>query len=282
MDTGLASGDSSAPTLAAPVQPQSGEPETSINTADTLQPASGQREAAPQPRRRISRRAWIAGGCTVAAVGVVVAVLLVAVPTGGARAKHDARPGGLAGAGGAGSGARAGHEHEAGLNDAKPDPARLHDANGSVGAASTVTAGTPTAAATPPRPATTQAPSTPQTPAPASARPPAQTANATTAAASTRPPAATTSPKPSPATYTLRTGSTGSPTFSSPHMVGPNTPRIGVGVAVQISCRVQGDAVADGDTWWYLITSSSWAGRYAPADNFDTGGTFVDTHVPLC
>ncbi|MGP0049303.1 MAG: hypothetical protein ACLPZR_10730 [Solirubrobacteraceae bacterium] len=61
---------------------------------------------------------------------------------------------------------------------------------------------------------------------------------------------------------------------------------------VQVTCRVQGFAVADGDTWWYQIASSPWSNSYyASADAFYNNGAtsgslsgtpFVDSNVPVC
>ena len=61
---------------------------------------------------------------------------------------------------------------------------------------------------------------------------------------------------------------------------------------VQVACRVQGFAVADGNTWWYQIASSPWSGvYYASADAFYNNGQtsgslvgtpFYDLNVPLC
>jgi len=61
---------------------------------------------------------------------------------------------------------------------------------------------------------------------------------------------------------------------------------------VQIACRVQGFAVADGDTWWYKIASAPWNNNYyASADAFynnrqTSGGfqgtPFIDTNIALC
>jgi hypothetical protein len=61
---------------------------------------------------------------------------------------------------------------------------------------------------------------------------------------------------------------------------------------VQISCKVQGFQVQDGDTWWYRIAQSPWDnGYYASADAFfndgQTSGSlsgtpFVDPNVPDC
>ena len=61
---------------------------------------------------------------------------------------------------------------------------------------------------------------------------------------------------------------------------------------VQISCRVVGQAVSDGDTWWYQVASSPWnSDYYASADAFynngQTSGSLVgtppfDPNVPVC
>jgi len=63
-----------------------------------------------------------------------------------------------------------------------------------------------------------------------------------------------------------------------------------VNVSVQVRCRTTGDAVEDGNTWYYLVVTGVAAGRYAPADNFYNDGStsgghnnvFVDTKVPMC
>jgi hypothetical protein len=67
---------------------------------------------------------------------------------------------------------------------------------------------------------------------------------------------------------------------------------IGTNQTVNVSCRLQGFAVADGDTWWYKIASSPWSnGYYASADAFYNNGQtsgsllgtpFFDPNVPLC
>lgn len=64
------------------------------------------------------------------------------------------------------------------------------------------------------------------------------------------------------------------------------------GETVAIACRVPGFTVADGNTWWYKISSSPWDGDYfASADAFYNDGAisgplagtpFVDLYVPLC
>jgi hypothetical protein len=61
---------------------------------------------------------------------------------------------------------------------------------------------------------------------------------------------------------------------------------------VQVSCRIVGFRVADGDTWWYRVASSPWNNAYyASADAFYNNGQtsgslkgtpFVDEAVPGC
>jgi hypothetical protein len=61
---------------------------------------------------------------------------------------------------------------------------------------------------------------------------------------------------------------------------------------VQISCKISGFKVADGDTWWYRIASSPWNNAYyVSADPFYndgatsgplTGTPFFDPNVPNC
>lgn len=73
---------------------------------------------------------------------------------------------------------------------------------------------------------------------------------------------------------------------------GSEGPPIQSNETVAILCRVQGFAVADGNTWWYAISSNPWNGAYyASADAFYNNGQtsgsligtpFVDTSVPLC
>lgn len=59
------------------------------------------------------------------------------------------------------------------------------------------------------------------------------------------------------------------------------------GETVEVSCRVEGYEVEDGDTWWYQIASPPWNGLYyATADAFynngEKSGTLIGTpHVDL-
>jgi surface antigen len=74
---------------------------------------------------------------------------------------------------------------------------------------------------------------------------------------------------------------------------GTEGPSIPANATVQIACKVQGFAVADGNTWWYRIQSSPWSGTfYSSADAFynESGVTsgslhntpYVDGGVPNC
>jgi hypothetical protein len=73
---------------------------------------------------------------------------------------------------------------------------------------------------------------------------------------------------------------------------GGEEPSIAKGHEVQVTCRVQGFAVADGNTWWYKIASSLWSNSNdASADAFYNNGStsgslantpFFDPTVPVC
>ena len=73
---------------------------------------------------------------------------------------------------------------------------------------------------------------------------------------------------------------------------GTQGPSIPSNDTVQVTCRVTGFAVADGNTWWYEIASSPWSNTYyASADAFYNNGAtsgslvgapLVDTNVPVC
>lgn len=73
---------------------------------------------------------------------------------------------------------------------------------------------------------------------------------------------------------------------------GSKGPVIETGRTVEVSCRVEGLPVEDGDIWWYRIASAPWGDRYyASADSFYNNGQttgslegtpFYDPQVPLC
>lgn len=90
------------------------------------------------------------------------------------------------------------------------------------------------------------------------------------------------------------TETTGTPahTWADPvQLTGAGTP-LGPRQSIQVSCRVRGYVVEDGDPWWYRIASAPWNGDYyATSDAFynngavtgsvDTG-VVVDEQVPMC
>jgi hypothetical protein len=73
---------------------------------------------------------------------------------------------------------------------------------------------------------------------------------------------------------------------------GSQGPDIGSNATIQVACKIQGFAVADGNTWWYQIAASPWNDAYyASADAFYNDGAtsgplagtpFVDSGVPTC
>jgi hypothetical protein len=73
---------------------------------------------------------------------------------------------------------------------------------------------------------------------------------------------------------------------------GTQGPSIPSNTTVDITCRLTGFAVADGNTWWYQIGSSPWSNNYyASADAFYNNGAtsgsllgtpFFDPAVPVC
>jgi len=73
---------------------------------------------------------------------------------------------------------------------------------------------------------------------------------------------------------------------------GTQGPSISTGQTVQITCKVTGFKVADGNSWWYRIASSPWSNSYyASADAFYNDGAtsgslsgtpFDDPAVPNC
>jgi RHS repeat-associated protein len=78
--------------------------------------------------------------------------------------------------------------------------------------------------------------------------------------------------------------------YSHAGVPGPN--QVPGGATVQVTCRVQGFRVADGNTWWYLLASSPWNNVfYVSADAFYNNGAtsgslrgtpFYDPAVPIC
>lgn len=103
-----------------------------------------------------------------------------------------------------------------------------------------------------------------------------------------------TAPPPVPATtYTEYTGGVANTWSNYTNAGGTGGAQIAAFTSVQISCRLQGFAVADGNTWWYRIASSPWNNQfYVSADIFYNtpgmtsgslhGTPFYDPAVPLC
>jgi surface antigen len=105
----------------------------------------------------------------------------------------------------------------------------------------------------------------------------------------------TTSPTTPPAASTAGTetaGSVANTWTNYAYADGTEGPSIGAGQAVQVSCKVTGFAVADGNTWWYQIASSPWNDSYyVSADAFYNDGAtsgsltntpFVDNSISTC
>lgn len=134
-------------------------------------------------------------------------------------------------------------------------------------------------------PPTTQATSTASTAPPTTAAPP-PTTRAPTPTIASQPPIV------APTTWSETTGGethTWTNYLNAGGQEGPVIPR---GTTVQISCKVQGFRVEDGNTWWYRIASSPWSNSfYASADAFYNNGAssgplsgtpFVDPAVANC
>jgi hypothetical protein len=99
-------------------------------------------------------------------------------------------------------------------------------------------------------------------------------------------------PPPPPPTYGETTGGVTHTWTNYSNAGGTQGSSIPSNATVQIACRVNGFAVADGNTWWYRIASSPWSNSfYASADAFYNNGQtsgslhgtpFVDPNVPTC
>jgi hypothetical protein len=105
-------------------------------------------------------------------------------------------------------------------------------------------------------------------------------------------PTPTAPPSPSPSTYAETTGGVTHTWTNYTNAGGTEGPSIPSNDTVQITCRLTGFKVADGNTWWYQIASSPWINAYyASADAFYNNGAtsgslvgtpWVDTNVPVC
>lgn len=92
-------------------------------------------------------------------------------------------------------------------------------------------------------------------------------------------------------TWTETTGTPAHTWADATQLTGAGTP-LGPRESVQVSCRVRGYVVQDGDPWWYRIESAPWNGKYyATSDAFYNNGAIsgsvitgvvVDEQVPIC
>jgi hypothetical protein len=99
-------------------------------------------------------------------------------------------------------------------------------------------------------------------------------------------------PPPTSSDYAETTGSVAHTWTDYADAGGDEGPAIASNETVQVTCRAQGFAVADGDTWWYQIVSSPWSnGYWVSADAFYNDGAtsgslsgtpFFDPIVPVC
>lgn len=125
-------------------------------------------------------------------------------------------------------------------------------------------------------------------PPPATAPPGGHTSTGPGAGPTTAPP----QPPPPPATHAETTGGVTHTWTNYTNAGGTAGPTIASNTTVQISCKLTGFRVADGNTWWYRIASPGWDNHfYASADAFynngQTSGTlhgtpWVDNAVPDC
>jgi hypothetical protein len=93
-------------------------------------------------------------------------------------------------------------------------------------------------------------------------------------------------------THAETTGSVAATWSNYNNAGGSQGPSIAKNSTVQISCKLTGFKVADGNTWWYRLASSPWNNNfYVSADAFynngSTSGTlkgtpWVDSAVPNC
>lgn len=101
-----------------------------------------------------------------------------------------------------------------------------------------------------------------------------------------------TTPPPPPRTWPETAGGVAHTWTNHTNAGGTQGPSIAAGQTVQITCRLQGFRVADGNTWWYRIAESPWSNRYyVSADAFYNNGAtsgslhgtpFVDEKVATC
>ena len=122
--------------------------------------------------------------------------------------------------------------------------------------------------------------------------PPTSVSTSPPAGTRSAPPRLSATPTPQPITY-VETAGGAAATWTDPLDAGGGEgPEMVAQDRIQVSCRLLGFAVSDGNRWWYRIASSPWnEGFYVTADAFynngRTSGTlhgslFFDARVPLC
>ena len=99
-------------------------------------------------------------------------------------------------------------------------------------------------------------------------------------------------PPPPPSTHAETVGGVTHTWTNYTNAGGTQGPSIQSYTTVQITCKITGFKVADGNTWWYRIASSPWSNAYyASADAFYNNGAtsgslvgtpWVDNSVPNC
>jgi hypothetical protein len=99
-------------------------------------------------------------------------------------------------------------------------------------------------------------------------------------------------PPPPPSAYGETTGGVAHTWTNYQNAGGTQGPSIPSNATVQITCRLTGFRVSDGNTWWYQIASSPWSNTYyVSADAFYNNGAtsgslvgtpFYDPNVPIC
>ena len=100
------------------------------------------------------------------------------------------------------------------------------------------------------------------------------------------------SPAPPQTTTTETTGGVTHTWTNYSNAGGTQGPSIPAFTSVEITCKLQGFVVADGNPWWYRVASGPWSNSYyASADAFYNNGAtsgplkgtpFVDSEVPDC
>lgn len=99
-------------------------------------------------------------------------------------------------------------------------------------------------------------------------------------------------PPPPPSTHAETTGGNANTWTNYTNAGGYEGPTIPAYATVQITCKITGFVVADGNPWWYKVASSPWNNTYyVSADAFYNNGQtsgslhgtpFVDSSVPNC